>query len=115
MNGQRQRVGAGLGVLLLALLMVLTACANPKSISPSTYSGEPDSATLTLRFQAMGGQEVDVITEESDTTVTVRATLRDLDAEPSQEQAELQVVVTLERALGARSVVDAEGRAIPQA
>lgn len=111
MNAQRRR--ARLTIVLVSVLLALVACGAAGALSPSTYSGEPDAQTLVVRFTVPASDGVSVTTEETDTTVTIHAELVEDERPGGDEDVELEVEVPLERALGAREVVDGQGRAIP--
>lgn len=111
MNAQRRR--ARLTIVLVSVLLALVACGAAGALSPSTYSGKPDAQTLVVRFTVPASDGVSVTTEETDTTVTIHAELVEDERPGGDEDVELEVEVPLERALGAREVVDGQGRAIP--
>ena len=114
MNAQRRRAPGALVMLLASMLLALVACSDSGALSPSTYSGEPDAQTLVLRFTLPANDGVSATAEETDTTVVVHAELLEDERPGGDEDVELEVEVPLERELGAREVVDSEGRAIPQ-
>ena len=113
MNAQRRRAPGALVMLLASMLLALVACSDSGALSPSTYSGEPDAQILVLRFTLPANDGVSATTEETDTTVTIHAELVEDERPGGDEDVELEVEVPLEHALGAREVVDGQGRAIP--
>lgn len=115
MNGQRRRHGSVLTMLLACVLFALAGCSNPAALTPSTYSADPDSPELVLRFQVDASDGVAASAEETDTTVVIHAELVEDDGQGGDEDVEVSVSVRLESPLGTREVVDSEGRAVPQA
>ncbi|WP_143571058.1 hypothetical protein [Tessaracoccus sp. ZS01] len=116
MNRQRRGSRPAIWIAVVALACALMACTDTVKVSPSTYSGDPDSQALTLQIQAAAGDTVAAVevTEETDEQVVIEV-LIDESSRDSEDAATLEAVVELDRVLGTREVVDTEGRAIPQA
>lgn len=116
MNAQRRGFRALARAVLIVLVCALAACTGAQTISPSSYTGSPDSATLIVHVVTSDGGSIDeaTVAEQNDERVVIEVRLvegADAEAQPVTLDAE----VTLDRALGTREVVDTEGRAIPQA
>ncbi|GAA4892439.1 hypothetical protein GCM10025789_06840 [Tessaracoccus lubricantis] len=116
MNGQRRRSRPALWIAVVGLVCALAACTDTVTVSPSTYSGKPDSQALTLHVDASAGDTIAEakVAEEDDERVVIEVLLDESERE-SDDPATLEATVALDRVLGTREVVDTEGRAIPQA
>jgi len=107
--------------MVAAVIAVGTVGCGARDVSPSSYTGQPDSAFLTLSVQSEGAERIAVarVTEEDDQSVVVEVRLEPADGVPAGASMKsgdglLEAEVQLDSPLGGRQVVDTLGRAVPQ-